>query len=50
MHTKSTAKCPICGEPYAVYAFSAADQSACPSCVQKGERNNPRPMQGRPRP
>lgn len=31
--TERTIKCPICGKPYKVYAFSAADQSACPSCV-----------------
>ena len=34
-----TRKCPICGEPYKFYAYSAADQSACPPCVRKAERN-----------
>ena len=34
-----TVKCKVCGEPYKVYAFSAADQSACPTCVQRAERN-----------
>lgn len=48
MTTKSTAKCPICGEPYAVYAFSAADQSACPSCVRKGEHKPGAPWEPRP--
>ena len=37
--SETTIKCPICGQPYKVYAFSAADQSACPSCVQKAEQN-----------
>lgn len=32
-----TVKCNICGEPYKFYAYSAADQSACPDCVKKAE-------------
>jgi len=32
-----TVKCPICGEPYNVYPFSAANQSACPNCVAKAD-------------
>lgn len=39
METKQTVKCPICGEPYVFYAFSAADQSACPKCVAKANEN-----------
>ena len=31
----TTIKCPICGEPYKVYAFFAGDQSACSHCQQK---------------
>jgi hypothetical protein len=34
---EQTTKCPICGKPYKVYAFSAADQSACPACVLEAE-------------
>jgi len=34
-----TVRCPICGEPYKFYAHSAADQSACPRCVRRAERN-----------
>ena len=34
-----TVKCPICGEPYKIYLYSAADQSACPKCVRRAERN-----------
>lgn len=34
-----TIKCPHCGELYKAYTFSAADQSACPSCVQKADSN-----------
>ena len=37
--TEQTVKCPICGEPYIFYAFSAADQSACPRCVAKAREN-----------
>lgn len=36
---EQTVKCTICGQPYKFYSFSAADQSACPSCVSKAERN-----------
>lgn len=36
---QKTVKCPICGEPYKFYPFSAADQSACPACVRKAESN-----------
>jgi hypothetical protein len=31
--SEKTVQCPICGAPYKVYTFSAADQSACPRCV-----------------
>lgn len=34
-----TVKCPICGRPYKFMPFSAADQSACPKCVQEAEEN-----------
>lgn len=40
---KQTMKCPICGRPYAVYAMTVADQSACPACVREGERAVQRP-------
>jgi DNA-directed RNA polymerase subunit RPC12/RpoP len=33
-----TVKCPICSEPYKVYAFMAGDQSACPYCRHKAEQ------------
>lgn len=36
--TERTVKCPICSKPYKHYAFSAADQSACPSCANAAER------------
>ena len=39
MTTQQTVKCPICGEPYIFYMFSAADQSACPNCVRKAKEN-----------
>ncbi len=32
-------KCPICGEPYRVYMHTAADQSACPECQRKADKN-----------
>ena len=32
-----TLQCPICGEPYKFYSYSAADQSACRDCVRKTE-------------
>ena len=34
-----TVKCPICGEPYKVFMYTIADQSACPSCIIKAEDN-----------
>ena len=34
-----TVKCPICGEPYLVYSHMAGDQSACPKCRRKAEKN-----------
>jgi len=37
-----TVKCPLCGEPYKAYAFFAGDQSACPECRGKAERNKGR--------
>jgi len=30
-------KCPQCGRHYRFYAYSAADQSACPACRAKNE-------------
>lgn len=33
-----TVKCGICGKPYKFYAFSGADQSACPACVREAEK------------
>lgn len=38
-----TIKCGICGRPYKFYAFSAADQSACRSCVREAEQAVVRP-------
>ena len=38
--TEQTVKCPICGNPYKVYAYHAGDQSACSSCVRKAESNS----------
>lgn len=35
-----TVKCPICGDPYKIYPFFAGDQSACPSCVARAEKNS----------
>ena len=35
--SEQTVKCPICGEPYTFYAFSAGDQSACPTCIAKAK-------------
>lgn len=40
---EQTVKCPICGKPYKFYAHSAADQSACPTCVREAERAVSRP-------
>ena len=37
MSLDRTVKCPICGDPYKFYAFSAADQSACGDCERKAE-------------
>ena len=34
-----TIKCPICKKPYKFYAYSAADQSACPKCVREAEES-----------
>ena len=34
-----TVKCPICGEPYAFMPYKAGDQSACPKCINKAEKN-----------
>lgn len=39
MREDKTVKCPICGRPYKVMMFYAGDQSACPECVRKAERN-----------
>jgi len=36
---QQTIKCTICGEPYIFYAYSAADQSACPKCIAKARKN-----------
>lgn len=35
MNLDQTAKCPICGEPYVVFAMYVGDQSACPDCRRK---------------
>jgi sarcosine oxidase delta subunit len=40
MNGERRIKCPICGEPYKVYMFTVADQSACPRCVRKAEQNS----------
>ena len=40
---EQTIKCHICGKPYKFYAFSAADQSACPACVRAAEEAVSRP-------
>ena len=37
--SEQTVKCPICSSPYKFYAFTVADQSACPSCVRRAEGN-----------
>ena len=34
---KETVKCPICGEPYHVYDFLTANQTACPDCIRKAD-------------
>jgi hypothetical protein len=39
MSGSRTAKCPICGEPYKHFPFLDRDQSACPKCVAKAEKN-----------
>ena len=39
MPNEQTVRCPICGEPYVFYAYSAADQSACPKCITKAREN-----------
>ena len=36
---EKTVKCPICGEPYKVWAYYAGDQSACPKCRAQAEKN-----------
>ena len=46
---EKTIKCPICGQPYKFYSFSSADQSACPSCVSKAERNTIKDFRDFPR-
>jgi len=33
-----TVKCPICGKPYKFYPWKVGDQSACPECVAKAEK------------
>ena len=38
----TTRKCPICEEPYKVYDYTVADQSACPDCVRKAENKENR--------
>lgn len=32
-------KCPICKNPYRVYPALEKDQSACPPCVKKADKN-----------
>ena len=39
MNTEKTVKCSICGEPYKIYPNMAGDQSACPSCRAKADKN-----------
>ena len=34
---EQTLKCPICGNPYKVYAFYSGDQSACGQCLSKAK-------------
>ena len=33
-----TVKCPICSEPYKIYSYTTADQSACSDCIRKAEK------------
>lgn len=40
--TEKTIKCHICGKPYKFYAFTAADQSACPECVRQARESEMR--------
>lgn len=35
--SEQTVQCPICGNPYKVYAWFAGDQSACPDCIRTAE-------------
>ena len=37
--TEQTVKCKICGEPYKTYPHYAGDQSACPQCITKANKN-----------
>ena len=34
MSSSKVVECPICKEPYVVYMFTSADQSACYNCVR----------------
>ena len=37
MNGKQVAQCPICGEPYFYYPYSAAYQGVCSDCFQKAK-------------
>lgn len=37
---EQTIQCPICKQPYKVYSHYAGDQTACPSCRRKADRNS----------
>ena len=40
MSETQVVKCKLCGAPYYFYAYSAADQSACPQCRKRAEANS----------
>jgi len=40
--TERTLKCPICGNPYVVYAYYVGDQSACDECKSKARAGEKR--------
>lgn len=41
MQTEQTVKCPICNQPYKVYAHYSGDQSACQDCQTKANVKRP---------
>lgn len=43
MSLERVIKCPICGQPYKFFPYFAGDQSACPKCVKKAEKNTREP-------